>query len=416
MDDRWSVTEAGPGADETHVLAFDEILASDRADLVAEVAGVVAAWPGVTAVESADWDVLLITAPGVPVARLTAAVDRWWSRAIGERRPWMDAMDRAAETVAGLAPGHRRDGWELTRVRDAELTQVITLDQDLRRESVLIRAGLRLSLPEREDFTVAHEAIGFGDDAALGAIITGQVLPALEALPSVDALLDRFRRQRDESLLHAHVLASRGRLGEAREIYQRVFERCQPRQRPHVLRLVAEFGVPPLSTGTHPHLTVGEEAVLAAWQAGTAERISRLRELSGLRLGGTRRSLDQLWGRLRDSPELFRDALAGAAPALPASFYGAHTRHDIEAGRAPFDPWHRETVELLTAYLGRFVLGRARDARWDLAADGELGLAGHGLLSRVFALTRAAFAAPREPLHPRRLRRLANDTILRVRR
>jgi hypothetical protein len=419
VDDEWRIDADEPGP---HVLVFDEDVAVDREDLVAEAVEFLPTVPGVTAVEHVDREVVLIAAPGVPASRLTAALRHWWDTASLQPRPWMSAMARAAEVAARLTPGYRRDGWGLVRAVDHELDHVISLTHR-HGGPVTVTARVRLRLPDdEEDYTVAHDTFGLGDDAALDQVVTGRIRPALDALPSVDAMLERWRQGRSivaggraytthEARLHARVLVARGRVAEAWPVYQWIFDWIPPRQRPSLLRLAAGLGVPPLATGANPNLSRAEEATLGAWQASTAARVEVLRGLTGARLPGTRRSLVDLWERLRDcSPALRGTSLA---PALPASFYGTPARGYIEAGRVPFEPWHRVTVELVCAYLGLVVMNRAPGATWTVAADGELALArlgGAGVLSRVFALTRSAFVSESD-FDRRRLRRLADDLI-----
>jgi hypothetical protein len=72
-------------------------------------------------------------------------------------------------------------------------------------------------------------------------VVTGRLRSALDPLTSVDALLERWQNQGSieeagryrlpEIRLYAGVLGSRARLAEARNLYQIVFERTQPRHR-----------------------------------------------------------------------------------------------------------------------------------------------------------------------------------------
>ncbi|MEU8080919.1 hypothetical protein AB0B31_36370 [Catellatospora citrea] len=432
MDEQWSVSEAGRGASMSHVLVFDECIASDRMDLVADAVGFLATLPGVTEVEHVEREVIEFDAHGVPAARLSLALRCWWDAAAAERRPWMAATDQAVQTVHDIvaAHGYRRRGWQLTRALGAELTHVITMDHHFGRgrddHAIALTADVMLCVPDRQHFTVVSYTGGIDDEAALTSAVTDRVIPALDALPTVDTMLDRWqvgssihesgRRPywMDEGRLHARVLASRGRLDEARQVYQEDFERSQPMQRPHLLRLVEQLGVPPLTTASSPHLTVAEEATLAAWQAHTATASSRLREVTGARLDGSRRSLDELWAWLRQPPDGLQATFARATPILAASFYGYRTCADIRSGRVAFEPWRRVAVELVTAYLGQVVIRQAPGTMWGVAGDGELAMVRHGgtgLLSRVFTIADSAPGAPVDQFDPHRLRRLADDMV-----
>ncbi|MBG0564083.1 hypothetical protein [Actinoplanes aureus] len=427
MDDEWHISEQR-GGPVSHVLLFEEVVASDREDLVAEAVEFLPTVRGVTSVEHVEREIVEIDAPGVPAARLTSILRRWWDAAAKEQRPWMTAMNRAAGTVGDLAPGFQRDGWQLTRVADAELTHVITLDHGFGREPgqhmISITAGVRLTLPDREHVTAVYSTLDLADDAALAEVVTGQVLPALDALPSVDAMLARWQEGRSveaagrrpypghEGELHGRVLVARGRLAEAREVYQRYYEYSLPRQRPYVVRLVEKLGVAALTTGDDPRLSVADERTLAAWPADMAGRIDLLHRMTGVPMDRSRRSLDEVWARLRETPDRFRSTFADTGPALAIPYYGVQSSGDIRRGRVPFEPWYRVTVELLTAYLGAVVIAERPGTAWGVAGDGELAMVdrgGTGLLSRVFAVARLPFEAPDDEFDPRRLRRLADD-------
>jgi hypothetical protein len=215
-----------------------------------------------------------------------------------------------------------------------------------------------------------------------------------------------------EGELHGRVLVARGRLAEAREVYQRYYEYSLPRQRPYVVRLVEKLGVAALTTGDDPRLSVADERTLAAWPADMAGRIDLLHRMTGVPMDRSRRSLDEVWARLRETPDRFRSTFADTEPALAIPYYGVQTSGDIRRGRVPFEPWYRVTVELLTAYLGAVVIAGRPGTAWGVAGDGELAMVdrgGTGLLSRVFAVARLPFEAPDDEFDPRRLRRLADD-------
>jgi hypothetical protein len=342
------------------------------------------------------------------------------------------AVDRAADIVSDLtaAHGYQRQGWELTRVLDAELSHVIALDHAFgygrNEHSLTVTARVKLALPDLQWFTVVQYTGGLDATAELAQVITGRVLPTLAPLSTVDAMLDRWQDERSieegarrqytivEARLHARVLVSRGRLDEARQAYQRDFEHSQPQQRPYLLEQAAKLGVPPLATGTNPHLSVAEEATLAAWQANAAATVDRLRGVTGLPLDGSRRSVDELWAWLRDSRHRLQTTFADATPAFAMSYYGLHTGSDIRSGQVPFEPWYRATVELVTAYLGQVVIARAPGTQWGIGRDGELAMARHngtGLLWRVATIVHQAFGATVDEFDPHRLRRLVDDMI-----
>lgn len=281
VDDEWRISVAPPDEPVSFVV-FEEVVAAEREDVVAEAVEFLATVRGVTAVEHVEREIVEITAPGVPAAHLTATLRRWWDAAAKKQRPWMTAMEHAVGTVAGLAPGYeRRDGMWLTRVVDAELTHALALDHSFGRgpdeHTVGVSAWVQLTLPGTERFHVVRRSLDLADEAALVEAVTGDLLPALEALPSVDAMLDRWRDRRSlavpgyhpypvyEAELHARVLVARGRLDEAREVYQDAYEREQ------------------------------------------------LRTLTGVDLDGSRRSLEQVWVRLRESAD-HRRGRAGDGP------------------------------------------------------------------------------------------------------
>ncbi|MEV4416509.1 hypothetical protein [Catellatospora sp. NPDC049609] len=432
MDEEWSVSEAGRGGYMSHVVVFDECVATDRADLVADAVEFLAALPGVTAVDHVEREVIEFDARGVPTSRLSGALRRWWDAAAAEQRPWMAATDRAARTVHDLvaAYGYQRHGLRLTRALDGELTHVVSVEHHFGRSpddhALALTADVVLCLPEPQRFTVVSYTGALDDEAALAGAVTGRVIPALDAVPTVAAMLDRWQVKRSieesgrrpywitEGRLHARVLVSRGRLDEARQLYQEDFERSQPMQRPHLLALVERLGVAPLTTASSPHLTVAEEATLAAWQAHTPAAVGLLRQVTGARLDGSRRSLDELATWLSRPPDRLQATFAGIAPVLPAPFYGFRTWDDIRSGRVAFEPWRRVTAELVTAYLGQVVIRRAHGTAWGIAGDGELAMVrrgGTGVLSRVFALADQAIGAPGDRFDPRRLGGLADDMV-----
>jgi hypothetical protein len=416
----------------SHVLLFDEGVAVDRMDLVAEAVTFLASFPGVEEVEHVEREAVEITAATVPTARLTEALLSWWEAAKQEQRPWQMAVDRAAGIVSDLlaARGYQRRGGELTRVLDAELSHVITLNHQfgygLSDHKLTLAAAVKLTLPETQWFTVALHSGELDDGAALAETIAGRVLPTLDALPSVDALLERWHDEWSiaeaghrphplpEARLHARVLISRGRLADATPVFQRDFERSQPRQRPYLLELAAGLGITSLTTGTNPHLSLAQEDALTAWHANAASMTDRLRALTGLPLDASRQSVDDLWAWLRDSRDLLQASYADAAPALALSYYGVHTGSDIARGQVPFEPWYRVTVELVTAYLGQVVMGQAPGTQWGIGGDGELALlnrGGTGLLWRVITIVHEAFGAPDDEFNPRRLRQLVDDMV-----
>jgi hypothetical protein len=426
VDDEWRLGETAFGAGFTHELIFVEEVAGEREDLVAGIVEFLPTVPGVTAVEHVDREAVLIAAAGVPAGRLSAAVRRRWEKSKKQRPAWMAAMDRAALTVEELT-GFQRDGWQLTRVADGELSQLITLDHGFGWEpgehSVTVSAYVRLALPDPQHHEVLRHIGDLGDSEQLSEVVTGRVLPVLEPLTSVDALLARWQNQESieergryrlpEIRLHARVLLSRGRLAEARDLYQIDFDRTQPRHRPYLLRSLAAWGLPALTTAGDPRLSVGEEATLTAWHTSTRPLTDRLRELSGLRLDGTRESLDELWAWLRDSRERLRAEFADAVPGLAMSFYGA-LAGGTDAAAAPRDPWYRVTVELVTAYIGEVVVAQAPGTVWAIGEAGELGLvrrSGTGLPWRVLAVVHEAFGAPVDEFDPHLLRRLADDML-----
>ncbi|GAA4946700.1 hypothetical protein GCM10025331_37860 [Actinoplanes utahensis] len=331
-------------------------------------------------------------------------------------------MDRMIRTVEDLLAGYgyQRADQTLTREVAPGLEHVIVVDHSFGwnpgEHQVGITAAVRLDLSDVPSFNVLDHRGDLSDGAALATVITDRVLPLLDGLTSVDAMLESWRAQRSiaedrrqpyplpERKMHARVLVSLGRLDEAREQYQIAFEQSMPRYREYLLKTVDGLGVPPLATAADRSLTVGEAATLAAWP-GT--RTGRLRELTGLALDGSLASLDGLWAWLRGAPAV------DGEPALGRSYYGALVP-EIGSGRIPFDPSYRVTVELVTAYVGEVVIGVAPGAVWCIDGEGNLGLARHsatGLLWRVLAITHEAFDAPEEEFDPRRLRRLADDMV-----
>lgn len=407
-------------------MLFAEEVAWEREDLVAGMVEFLRTLPGVTAVEHIEREAVVISAAAVPTGRLSAAVRRRWEEAKKERPPWMAAMDRAAGMVEGLT-GFQRDGWRLTHVVDSELSHVIILDHRFGQEPgehvIRLEAYVRLKLSDVHQHSVLLYSGDLDDVAVLGEVVTGRLRPALEPLTSVDAILQRWqnhesieeagRYRLSEIRLHASVLVSRGRLAEARELYQIDYERTQPSHRPYLLQRLAEFGVPALTTGSDPRLSVTEEATLTAWHMSTLPLTDRLRDVTGLRLDGTRASLDELWAWLRDSRDRLQREFAEAAPTLAMSYYGA-LAGGTDAGHAPRDPWYRVTVELVTAYVGEVVIAQAPGTVWGIGANGELALirrSGTGLLWRVLAIVHGAFGAPIDEFDPHQLRRLADDML-----
>src|SRR5215468_11485018 len=120
MDDEWRIDDVGPRGLASHELVFTEDVAAFREDLLAEAVEFLKTLPGVAAVERVEREIIAMAAHAVPTWQLTEAVRRWWEAAEQQRRPWMIAMDRAAQTVFDLAVAHpyQWHGWELTRVLD----------------------------------------------------------------------------------------------------------------------------------------------------------------------------------------------------------------------------------------------------------------------------------------------------------
>lgn len=434
MEEDWRIDEAAEDdAEVSHVLAFDEGLAHDREDLVAEAVTFLETLPGVTAVEHVEREYVEIAAHDVSTSHLTEALRVWWEAAKGEKRPWMVAVDRAAGMVAELtaAHGYRRDGWQLTRTPDAGLSHTIILDHAFGRgpgEDLLTVAGqVRFTQPRAQAFTIMRWTGAIEAGADLAGAITGHVLPMLEPLSTLDAALEqwaqgrsileggRWPRTSPESLFYTQVLVTRGRLDEAGQVFQQEFERSQPQQRQHLLNLAEEYGVSrPVTAAASPLLSLDEEATLAAWQANTTAMVDQLRDLTGLRLDGSRGSLDKLWAWLRGNRDRLQTTFADATPALDIPYYGPLTGSDIMSGRLPFEPWYRMTVELVTAYLGQVVMKQAPGTQWGVDGDGALAMArggGTGLLWRVAGILHEVFGAPPDRFRPHQLRGLGDDMV-----
>ncbi|GAA4608615.1 hypothetical protein BJY16_006931 [Actinoplanes octamycinicus] len=409
----WELTAAGGECSFTHVLVFGEDVRVAREDLMEGAVAFLATVPGVTAVEHVEREIVEITAGGVPAERIARMLGRWWDRAKRERKPWMVAMQARVATAAGLFPEFQRDGWVLTRVLDDEVTHVISLDHEFGRSTdehqVRVMARVVLTVPDDARYFLKDCFVELGDAAGFAEELSGRVRPELAALSSVDGILE----QAPPGLFRARALLTRGRVAEAWQLYQADYERQQPRHRPYSARYAERLGVPPLETAADPRLSRTDEATLIAWQTGAQAWTQRLRELTGLPLDGSPESLDELWAWLRVSADRLRTGLAGAEPVFAARFYpldGAGRRWN----GAPFEPWYRATVELVTAYLGAVVIRSQPGTVWGIADDGGLALLGRsgtGLLDRVFMIVWEAFDAPEEAFDPRRLRRLHGDMV-----
>jgi hypothetical protein len=438
MPEDWHISEVKHVEWLSHVLVFEEGIADARADLVAEAVEFLQTLPGVIEVELDEDEVVGIAADAVPASQLTETLRRWWDAAKQEKRPWIAAFDRAAGILSDLTAkhGYQRNGWELTRVQDAELIHVISLNHGFRRGTHWLRVTADIRFPlwraqlngterllPQLDKTVAEYTGGLDADAELAEAVTGRLLPALDALPSVDAMLDRWRNEQSikevgryahypsELREHARVLVSRRRLNEAQQVYQKEFERCIPIQRPYLLELAAGQGVPPLTTATNPHLSVTEEATLAAWQANADSMVDQLRSLTGLRLRSSRGSVDKLWAWLRDSRNRLQTTFADATPALTRPYYGLLPG---VSAQERFEAWYRVTVELVTAYLGQVVMARAPSTQWAIGNDGDLAMArrgGRGLLRNVYYILYEAFDATGDKFKPHQLLSLVDDMV-----
>lgn len=465
MGDAWTIEDLECSGPISHVLVFTEKTAVLREDLVAEAAGFLGTLPGVIAADLSDNEpgVVEIAAAGVPTWDLTAAFRPWWRVACQEQRPWQQSMDRAVAAASNaLEPhGYVRQEWRLTRVVDDEIAHLIDFDHyfgpDSGQHTVTAVGSILLARvdqdtvptlapspsPPGSEIDVVWFGTGLVNERDLVFGMTHQVLPALNAWSSVDRILDVWqrsgsvrtdgRRTPAESRLHAGVLASRGQLLEARDLLQRDFETVQPCQRPTLLRLAARLGVAALTTAANPRISVSEERALRGWEANVGSLIDRLRTLvnqhnvparkrrswmrggRSAQLDGSRDSVEDLWCWLRQSQDHLRAALDDAQPTLPLTFLGFNTRSEIEAGRMALPPWHRTTVELITAYLGTVVTRQVPGTNWGIAHDGELALVcrgGAGILSRTFGVTRSAFAAPEDhPGHKVTLADLSTDLV-----
>jgi hypothetical protein len=389
VDDDWQFDTVQPGFPVSHALVFSDEIAHMREDLVTDAVTFLESVPGVTGVEHEEREVIVLFAPGLTVAALTATFAAWWSAAIRERRPWQHAMDRAASrALRVLGPDQwRRDEWRLTRDVDSELSHVV--DMEYYDDTVHLTATLRFTRVPGELDGIVHLTFKPGDEAALIAALTDQVLPALP--PGVDPLLALWQGGRTayrdgrrtygglEARMHARVLASRGRLGEARELFQVEFDRLQPTQRPYLLRLVEEHRAGPLRTGTDPRLSIADEQALVAWETAVPAFSDRLRGLVGKRLNESVRSVDKVSRWLQQSQGYARHALDGATPLLPPQFLGRQVHE-------PGEPWFLVLVELVAAYVGTVVIRQAPGTAWGVAHDGELALVragGANLLSQI---------------------------------
>jgi hypothetical protein len=416
--DDWELVEAGSGS-YSHVVVFAEDVRVDREDLVEGAVEFLATLPGVASADQVDRGIVELVADGVPVARLAGALRRWWTKAEKQRKPWMAAMERRVATAIALMPGFRREGWELTRVLDPEVTHVLGLDHVFGRSPdehrIHVTAQVRLTVPGGEVRTVVTESMDLADADGFAELLNGRVGPELAALPSVDAMVARWERdgaRPGEEFGYARALVARGRLDEARELYQRVYERDAPRHRTYTLWVAERAGVPPLDTAADPRVSRPDEATMLAWQREVPARVDRLRELSGLRLDGSPESLDDLWAWLRTAGERLR---AETEPVFAERFYNPLSGGDLRRSWGPFEPWYRTTVELVTAYLGTVVIGAQPGTVWGISEDGGLALKGRsgtGLLHRVYMITcEAVEDRDDDEFDPRRLWRLHGDMI-----
>lgn len=106
VDGEWRIAEVGPGGPVSHELVFSEDVPVFREDLVAEAVEFLATLPGITAVERVEREAIALAADAVPTGGLIEEVRGWWETAKEQPRPWMTAMDRAAQTVLDLTAAY----------------------------------------------------------------------------------------------------------------------------------------------------------------------------------------------------------------------------------------------------------------------------------------------------------------------
>jgi hypothetical protein len=80
MAEEWYIDEVESGP-VSHVLVFDEGVAVDREDLVAEAIEFLETYPGVTMVEHVEREAVEIAAHAGSTSQLTEAMRRWWEAA-----------------------------------------------------------------------------------------------------------------------------------------------------------------------------------------------------------------------------------------------------------------------------------------------------------------------------------------------
>jgi hypothetical protein len=184
-------------------------------------------------------------------------------------------------------------------------------------------------------------------------------------------------------MVFASILARDGDLDGSRRVLQERFDRALPRQRPWIIDRARTFGVPPLTTGTDPALSVEDEAVLAEWIAGAPARIEQLRRLTPRRTGtrrvvfrwqrqppeldGSMRSPSGLWAWLIDVVD-HPDGIRLESVALAHRYRG----HDLlrDGGLAPA---LEALVDLVAADVGAVIVAETPGSRWGLDDDAHLG-------------------------------------------
>lgn len=413
-------------------VGYDDVLAHEYADLVAESIAVIAAVPGVADVIHEDREIILVRAGGgVTERQITTALDSFWRAAAKKPLPWNETLKTLATAVAPTlkAAGFRKQALRWNRETTPGFVQVIelsraeagegyvgTIDVGLFDEE-LARLRHRWARPKfvgEVDCQVRHSMGTFAltdDPSALRTRLEGEVLPFVDAHPSRRALLaaeaegSRLLNPIDRAI----GLALEGDPATAHGLLQERFDRTQARA--HIVEVAARLGLPPLATGADPTRSRAEEAFLPQWLAGQERALERFRAamsdagIAGAELDGSLGSLEHL------RPDRWRPVVAHLQTTEPATApsplmqlpRGAWSHFDRPAIGAVV-PNHavRQLAEDLAAYLG-WVLQRAvPPAAWVLQSTG-FGLAPAMQLpgrKEAAAVTKVAVEYATAALHP----------------
>lgn len=426
----------------SHELSFSDQIAHERQDLVSRSVEFLAGADGVLEAYQDDRERVNLRLARGCADTVEAAYREWWDRASGEPPPWAAAVKTISAGVHRILKplGFKKKGACFNRETEPGMIQVVELRRLEQQGSEHVRVDVGIFLVRAHELvhpdwgappawvsephcqirqplatSPGPEKASFPLQAGGGVVVAfveTVVVGVLERLRTVDdifAATDDGRTPlgwlKSEPRAIASILADRGRVAEAREVLQGVYEESRPVARLSLIELSDRLGAGPIETGSEPTLSRSDEAFLVSWVAAQESRIGELAQLvaehpaARRRLGfAGRRHSAELDRSTTSVAELWRwlfvavpqaDELIPEPQPLPSRYRFSLIEE--------LSPAQQHLADLVASYLGDVIAEHRPEARWGLDGSAELGLSGAGfyrLLSRTHEAIRWAKQPP----------------------